>query len=127
MITVLVVDDDPSVRNMVELMLVEKGLSVLTAGSGSEAISLSGRQSGSFHLLLSDIVMADMDGVTLAKTLRASAPDLPVILMSGTSIPSLPPGFGPTRFLSKPFSAEMLMDSIQSLGLGHSFATVNQK
>lgn len=115
MITVLVVDDDPSIRNMIALTLEEKGLSVVTAASGREAMSLWRCHVGGFDLLLSDIVMGDLDGLTLARTLRTSEPALPVILMSGTSVPSWPRAFGSIEFLPKPFSCANLLDCVRSL------------
>ena len=113
---VLVVDDDPAIRKWVAALLEEQGYAVVTAGSGLEAMHLARCQTYSFDLVLSDYVMADMDGLSLAAALRISMPALPVILMSGTSVPSLPPGLGPIRFLEKPFSGARLLDCIQSLG-----------
>ncbi len=112
--TILVVDDEPQVRRVVGLALSHNGFSVLTAGSGEEAISISQSHSGRL-LLLSDIVMPGMDGVTLAKKLRASNPNLPVILMSGACDALPPSASNPIEFISKPFTLATLLKSIKTV------------
>ena len=83
MATVLVVDDEPTVRSMVALMLERDGFSVLTAGSGPDAIDVSRSHQGEIDLLVSDVVMPVMDGCALADELQAENPALPVLLMTG--------------------------------------------
>jgi two-component system cell cycle sensor histidine kinase/response regulator CckA len=112
--TALVVDDEPLVRRMVALVLEQDGISVLTAGSGADAIELSRSHHGEIDLLVSDVRMPQMDGCTLANQLQAENPDLPVLLISGycendaaerSRFPLLP----------KPFSVTSLLQIVHGL------------
>ncbi len=111
--TVLVVDDEPMLREMVALMLENDGFSVLTAGSGPDAIDLSRSHHGEIDLLLSDVKMPMMDGCTLANQLQAENPALPVLLMSGYCENEV----RRTRFpiLPKPFSMKSLLGVVRDL------------
>ena len=84
--TVLLVEDEVFVREAVRAALEHLGCRVLTAGSGKEALALYERRKGEIGLLLTDMVMPDMGGLELARTLRAQNPDLPVVVMSGYSL-----------------------------------------
>jgi PAS domain S-box-containing protein len=78
--TVLVVDDDPDVSRSVREILEDEGCTVLVSHSGSEALSELDRQS--VDLVLSDVVMPDMDGYQLFRKLQSTRPDLPIVLMT---------------------------------------------
>ena len=78
MSTILVVDDEPLVLGMVAMMLEEGGHSVMTAGSGADAINLWRSHRGGIDLLVSDVRMPVMDGCTLANALQEESPNLPV-------------------------------------------------
>jgi two-component system, cell cycle sensor histidine kinase and response regulator CckA len=80
--TLLLVEDDPMVRSLAVEALKLKGYRVLDAGDGREAIALA-QQAGSIDLLISDVVMPRMTGRELADRLRAAAPSLRVLFMSG--------------------------------------------
>jgi two-component system cell cycle sensor histidine kinase/response regulator CckA len=110
---VLVVDDEPQVCSMVASMLREEGFSVVTAGSGPDAIALSRSHVG-FDLLLTDVSMPGMDGPTLVEELRAAEPDLPVIFMSGNCDGASLRSLAPIRFLAKPFSLDNLLRTVRS-------------
>jgi two-component system cell cycle sensor histidine kinase/response regulator CckA len=110
--TVLVVDDEPQLRMMLAHFLEQEGFAVLTAGCGTQAISLF-RSHPEIDLLISDIVMPGMDGPSLAATLRSLNGDLAVILMSGNCDPKqIDNGFA---FVPKPFSFPDLLGTIRSL------------
>jgi two-component system, cell cycle sensor histidine kinase and response regulator CckA len=113
--TVLVVDDEPLVRNMVALMLEKDGFSVLTAGNGPDAIHLSRSHHGRIDLLVSDVRMPAMDGCTLASELQAEDPSLPVLLISGYC--ENQPAESQHRFplLPKPFSMATLLGKVRDL------------
>jgi two-component system, cell cycle sensor histidine kinase and response regulator CckA len=112
--TILVVEDEQQVRTMIALALESEGFSVLSAGSGSEAIAIAKTCRTKVDLLISDIEMPGMSGADLVDALRAITPDLPVILMSGGIEPV---GFGSqrSRFLHKPFSMAALAQIARSL------------
>jgi PAS domain S-box-containing protein len=78
--TVLVVDDDPDVSRSVREILEDEGCRVVESRSGSEALSTLERSH--VDLVLSDVVMPDMDGYQLFQTLQTNRPDLPIVLMT---------------------------------------------
>ncbi|MGB9605587.1 MAG: response regulator, partial [Bryobacteraceae bacterium] len=81
--TILLVEDEPGVRKLVRQMLVEQGYQVLEAGSGSEALALAQRFPGRIDLLLTDVVMPQMNGRELADELRTLRPGLKFMYMTG--------------------------------------------
>ena len=111
--TVLVVDDEPMLREMVALMLENDGFSVLTAGSGPDAIDLSRSHRGEIDLLVSDVRMPMMDGCTLANHLQAENPALPVLLISGYCENEVRRSRFP--ILPKPFSMKSLLGVVRDL------------
>jgi len=99
---------------MVALVLEQDGISVLTAGSGADAIELSRSHHGEIDLLVSDVRMPQMDGCTLANQLQAENPDLPVLLISGYCENDAAES---SRFplLPKPFSVTSLLQIVHGL------------
>src|SRR5438552_4073710 len=84
--TILVVEDEPVLRDMAQIILKDCGYEVLGAGSGNEALQVWDRHQGPIHLVLTDMVMPEgMTGIDLAKRLRATQPRLKIILASGYS------------------------------------------
>src|SRR5690348_17916580 len=81
--TILVVDDEDKLRDILKIGLTRHGFSVLEAGSGEAALQLCQDYQGPIHLLLVDVVMPGMSGVELAPRVLTSRPDTKVILMSG--------------------------------------------
>jgi CheY-like chemotaxis protein len=84
--TILIVDDDYEVRSMVRGILRERGYSTLVAHSGTAALDLLADYSGPLDLVLTDVAMAGMSGLDLARELRDKHPGLagtPVLFMSG--------------------------------------------
>jgi CheY-like chemotaxis protein len=83
--TIVLVEDDESVRNLVRVMLESKGYRVLAAAGAEEAERLCVDRAGDVDLLLSDVVMPDVNGRVLAERLAAITPSLRVLFMSGYS------------------------------------------
>ncbi|MBU1138994.1 MAG: response regulator, partial [Proteobacteria bacterium] len=81
--TILLVEDDPSILRMTRLMLENLGYRVLAASTPSEAISLARKHAGETHLLLTDVVMPEMNGRDLAQELISLYPGLRSLFMSG--------------------------------------------
>jgi two-component system cell cycle response regulator CpdR len=81
--TVLIVDDDGAVLNLVAEILADGNYKVLTASSGSAALQQSTDCKGEIHLLLSDFQMTGMNGVDLATQITRDRPRLKTLLMSG--------------------------------------------
>ncbi|MBU0678885.1 MAG: PAS domain S-box protein [Verrucomicrobia bacterium] len=81
--TILVAEDEPTVRRIMCIMLEQLGYNVIDGGDGSEALKVARAYTGSIDLLVTDIVMPGVDGVDLAKELRKSRPALKVVFASG--------------------------------------------
>lgn len=113
--TVMIVEDEDSVRGMAERILRGAGYAVLSAASGEEALVLW-EKSGHIHLLLTDVVMPQMSGRELADRLAMTKPGLKVLYMSGYADDAivhhgvLDPG---TVFIGKPFSAADLTRKVR--------------
>ncbi len=116
--TILVVEDEPSVRTLVRDELRKLGYRVLEAKSGIEACLLATQQAGSLQLLLTDVVMPGMGGRELAQHLSAITPDLRTLFMSGyMDDVGIMAGQeeGTTAFLQKPFTLEVLAHAVRNL------------
>jgi signal transduction histidine kinase len=119
--TILVVEDEPDVRELACEFLTVSGYSVLEARNGLEALEVLSRHSGPIHLVLSDMVMPKMGGAELTARLRTLRPDAKVLLMSGYSEYSTGPQ-GPvpsqTLILQKPFSLRTLVEKVRDVLAG---------
>ncbi len=114
--TLLVVEDEPSILKMTVTMLENLGYTALAAGSPREAMRLAEARHGEVRLLISDVVMPEMNGVDLARALRSRFPGLRVLLMSGYAASviarqgALEKGMG---FVAKPFSVHELAAKVR--------------
>jgi CheY-like chemotaxis protein len=109
--TVLLVEDEVSIRNFAKRILSGLGYHVLTAGDGQEALELQASYAGPIDLLVSDVVMPRLSGGELAQQLWQRLPGLPVVFLSGyapdSGLIASFPAAGQT-LISKPFTAEVL-------------------
>lgn len=112
---VLLVEDESSVLLVVTQMLERLGYRTLVAGSGAEALRLASRHSGEIDLLITDVVMPEMDGVEIAARFAELEPTAACIFMSGYPFEVIT-GRGlirdGARFLQKPFSFDRLAAEI---------------
>jgi nitrogen-specific signal transduction histidine kinase/ActR/RegA family two-component response regulator len=114
--TVLLVEDDATVRQFVRRVLEWQGYAVLEAAHGPDALRVAAEHGGRIDLVLTDVVMPGMSGRALAEALTASRPGLRVLFMSGyTDDEILRRGLGTTgvALLEKPFTAEALRDAVR--------------
>ncbi len=81
--TLLVVDDDPPVRAVLQYLFERSGFTVLTAADGRSALDAFRRSANEIRLVLLDLVLPDTDGETLFRAMRQIRPGLPAILCSG--------------------------------------------
>jgi CheY-like chemotaxis protein len=112
--TILVVDDEATVRTLLTQSLQRFGFRLLEAGAGTEALAVARDYREDIDALVCDVVMPGMDGPALARKLCAARPGLKVILISGycEEPPSMEPNW---EFLSKPFSPFVLCHKIEKL------------
>jgi two-component system cell cycle sensor histidine kinase/response regulator CckA len=116
--TVLVVEDEAGVRNLVRQVLEQKGYKVLLAGCKDEALQLCRTNKGPIHLLLSDVVLKDINGQELSRFLVRLRPEMRVLLMSGyTQDAILQRGVlnQDTDFLPKPFTPAGLSSKVREV------------
>jgi len=116
--TILLVEDEPMILEMATVMLELQGYTVLPANSAGEAISLAREYSGKIHLLMTDVVMPEMNGRDLARNLLPLYPDLKRLFMSGYTANViahhgvLDEG---VHFLQKPFTMQDLATKIRAV------------
>jgi PAS domain S-box-containing protein len=116
--TILVVEDQDSVRGFLRNLLRLYGYDVLEASGGSEAIAICEEHAGKIDLLVTDVVMPGMSGRELAERIGAEQPAIKVLLISGyTDDPSIQTGGaqGGLAFLQKPFSPITLTQRIREV------------
>ncbi|HEX7615913.1 MAG TPA: response regulator [Thermoanaerobaculia bacterium] len=115
--TVLLVEDEPAVRNLAKVVLEHRGYTVLVAENGAAALDVVSRDPRLIHLLLTDLVMPGMNGRELASRVLALRPAIKVVFMSGyaadvaTDFPADPA----SGFLSKPFTERALTAKIREV------------
>jgi PAS domain S-box-containing protein len=115
--TVLVVEDEPAVRNLVRAVLERKGYVVLVAQDGAAALDLVHKHTGVIHVLLTDMVMPGMNGRDLAALVRTRRPTIKVVFMSGytADVPTELGTEGGPAFLSKPFNERALTSKLREV------------
>ncbi len=114
--SVLLVEDEPSVRRLARLSLEGAGFRVLEARDGVEALELARRHAGHIDLVVSDLVMPRMGGAELVDRLRALDPDLAVLFMSGyAEVSPERPGGDAYTLLHKPFTRQQLVAEARRL------------
>lgn len=116
--TILVVEDDPSVRGLVQEALRVSGYDVLVARHGIEALLTGAKHMGPIHLLLTDVAMPQMSGPEVAEKLAGVRPDIKVLYMSGyPDHPVFEQGGvkRDTAFLHKPFTPAVLTQKIREV------------
>jgi len=109
--TILVVEDSPDVRRFIVGALHRLGYHILEAGSGQGALAISRNLQGRIDLLLTDVVLPDASGQSVAQQLTATRPDMAVLYTSGYPEVIASAGSAPEskeEFLEKPFNAEAL-------------------
>nr|WP_281273168.1 ATP-binding protein [Desulfosoma caldarium] len=112
--TILVVEDEEALRAMVQEVLTENGYHVLTASHGAEALEVL-EQASKVDLVLTDVVMPEMNGVALARHLAKKAPGVPILFISGYTDDQLAYRgilLPDVHLLAKPFSPQKLLQTV---------------
>jgi two-component system, cell cycle sensor histidine kinase and response regulator CckA len=114
--TILLVEDEEGLRRLNARGLASRGYTVLEAGNGVEAIDVLEKSQG-VDLVVSDVVMPEMDGPTLLRELRSRNPNLKIIFVSGYAEDAFQkhmPTDGPVpAFLAKPFTLKQLVNAVK--------------
>lgn len=113
--TILLVEDEDAVRVAIRRQLTVRGHTILEASHGAEALEVVRMRRGNLDLVLSDVVMPEMNGTELAATLGKDFPGLPVILMSAyapAGLTQVGPGNHSVPVLQKPFATGQLEEAV---------------
>ena len=126
-VRLLLVDDDPAVLRVYERCLARRGVSVVTACNGKQAVEQV--MKGSFDVIVSDVSMPEMTGIEFLETVRAHDLDVPVILMTGQ--PSFESAvhaieYGVFRYLAKPVDVSELLETVTRAARLHKVAKLKQ-
>ncbi|MBN1612112.1 MAG: protein kinase [Polyangiaceae bacterium] len=116
--TLLVVEDEPLVNHAMCRVLQRKGYRIMTARGGNEAMKLAHENGGNIQLLITDVMMPDMNGLELARELRKLKPDVKVLYTSGFSAGALEEGSiwgNEVEFLQKPVHPDVLVRHVRLL------------
>jgi PAS domain S-box-containing protein len=115
--TILLVDDEEGVRKLVSAVLHNGGYTVIEAANGSAALAVYEKNSHKIDLVLTDVVMPQMNGFELGQRLTGKNPNLPVLYMSGyrDSPTNSPPGEPLQAFLNKPFTPGILLAKVREV------------
>jgi CheY-like chemotaxis protein len=119
-ISVLIVDDEPSVQRFVERVLSEAGYATKVAGDGPEALEVASRME-EFDLVVTDVMMPQMTGDELARRLRAQRPTVKVLYLTGFSdrlFKEKVTLWADEAFLDKPCTVKGLLEAVSLLLFG---------
>jgi len=109
----LIVDDDDLVRESLAAILGNLGHDTIEATDGLEALEVFKARHQEIHLIIMDVVMPRMDGITATKAIMKAQPSAKVILMSGHSHQTIPPEAA--AFLTKPFKSGTLAETVEQV------------
>ena len=114
---ILLVEDEDAVRMFASRALKNKGYKIFEASGGDKALQLVEELEGKLDLVISDVVMPQMDGPTLVKKIRETNPDLKVIFISGYAEDAFDKSMGQEdfNFLPKPFSLKQLAEQVKEV------------
>ena len=115
--TVLLVEDEDAVRSFAARALGQRGYHVLEATTGTEALEVFASHNGEVDLVVSDVVMPEMDGPTLMKQLRSERPDVKIIFISGYAEDAFRRNLSDKEdfmFLQKPFDLKELAAAVKA-------------
>ena len=117
--SILVVDDEPALRDILSRVLTDAGHRVVGAGNGKEASKAL--SSGAFDIVLTDVIMPEKDGMQVISELRKKFPLVRIIAMSGGGHVSrdqylkIAKGLGAHAVLEKPFANQQLLATVEAI------------
>jgi CheY-like chemotaxis protein len=114
----LIVDDEPSIRQVTAAILRKHGYEALLASDGTDALATYAQRNGSIAAVLTDVVMPYIDGVALTRALKKLNPDVKIIASTGQGESARTgelQSLGVDSFLSKPYTTEKLLQAVHEL------------
>ena len=115
--TLLIIDDEPLMTDMFRQAMTKRQFQVLTASSGPDALRLLAVPDTKVDLILTDMTMPDMDGLTVARELYALLPDVPVLIATGHDLDAgqmdLPPNV--VEIIRKPYQMKALAERLREI------------
>jgi CheY-like chemotaxis protein len=114
---ILFVDDEPEVRSIARMTLEEVGYACLEAEDGVQALALFEQHRAEIGLVITDVLMPNLDGLGLSARLHKLDPDLPILLLSGHVLEEdlWAPGNAQMRYLMKPYRLQDLQTTVADL------------
>jgi len=112
---ILIVDDEPEMLNLLEMLLKDLGYTVIAANNGREAVEV---EDANIHLVILDMMMPEMDGMTALRLLRQKRPDVKVLISSGYTSPDKVPmleRIGIEGFVQKPFEIRKIATTVRDV------------
>ncbi|MDQ2715796.1 MAG: response regulator [Chloroflexota bacterium] len=116
--TVLVIEDDNNLRELLQEVLSDYGYSVIGASDGEQGVEVFARQAGSIALVISDLMLPKVRGKQLYKKLHSIKPGIKMLFVSGHSVSEVSYEFEPSdgvKFLQKPFDLERFVAILREL------------
>jgi two-component system cell cycle sensor histidine kinase/response regulator CckA len=113
--TILLVEDEESVRQLVRETLEARGYLVLEAANGQDALTLAARHSGAIQLIITDVVMPGLSGHELVSQLLPVRPDIKALYLSGYAEDAITAPLAPKAFLQKPFTLQSLSRKVREV------------
>ncbi len=113
--TILLVEDEESVRQLVRETLQSRGYRVLEAANGEGALAVAAAHKDALHLVITDVVMPGLSGHELAQQLLAVRPGVKVLYLSGYAQDAFPPNESHNAFLQKPFTLQSLARKVREV------------
>lgn len=114
---ILFVDDEPEVRTIARLSLEQQGYKIIEAEDGAKAMEIFEQRRGEISLMITDVLMPNLDGLGLSGRIHKLDPDLPVLLLSGHVLEEdlWAPGNARMRYLMKPYRLQDLHSAVVDL------------
>jgi len=112
---ILVAEDEVMIRNIVRHMMEAEGHEVLAAADGAEALELSRNYTGTIDLLITDVVMPRIDGLSLIEQIIEERPNLRILVMSGRPSPELGLRSIGFPFVRKPFLPAAFREKVREI------------
>ena len=116
--TILIVDDEPGVRNVASAVLRRLNFKVVTANDGADGLLLAAKYRADLRAIITDLHMPHMDGISFIRVLRRMLPDIPVVVASGLLEDAAAQEFktlGSITHLNKPFTENQLATVLQNI------------